>query len=197
MRTQTIVKEIYTFDELSDEAKQAAIEWYRSGDEFEFAAESVIDDCKEIASLIGIDTDHIYYSGFCSQGDGACFTGDYRYKKGALKAVMCYAPLDTKLHGVVKQLQAIQARHFYSLTASVAHRGHCYHEFCTDIDVNDKRDIDVSPDTESDLKDTLRYFMQWIYSRLESEYEYIQSYEYCIEGIQANEYEFYGNGSVA
>ena len=196
MRTQTIVKEIYTFDELSGKAKQAAIDWYRSGDEFEFEVEEVMEDCTELAKLIGIDIYNIYYSGFWSQGDGACFTGDYRYKKGALKAVKAYAPLDTELHGIVKQLQAIQARHFYGLSAYVVHRGHYYHELCTHIDVYRTWEIAVSDDTESDIKDTLRSFMRWIYSRLESEYEYTQSEEYCIEGITFGGYEFDVNGRI-
>jgi hypothetical protein len=75
---------VYQFDELSDEAKEKAREWYRQGNvTTRFWSECTIDDAKEIGKLLGMDIDNIYFSGFWSQGDGACFEG----KTGKYKLV--------------------------------------------------------------------------------------------------------------
>ena len=44
--------------------------------------ESTFDDAKAIGALMGMDIDGIYFSGFCSQGDGACFEAGLSYRKG-------------------------------------------------------------------------------------------------------------------
>ena len=44
------------------------------------------------------------FSGFYSQGDGASFSADYRYKKGCLKAVKQHQVADKSFcfkHGVI------------------------------------------------------------------------------------------------
>lgn len=78
MRTET--REIFKFDELSDEAKEKAREWWRhisSGDSFD--AECTIDDFCRYARILGFDvgTSEVQFSGFWSQGDGASFSGQF------------------------------------------------------------------------------------------------------------------------
>jgi hypothetical protein len=89
---------VYRLEELSDAAKDKARAWYRQvgfdHDWFEF----VYDDFERICSILGIDLKTvpvrlygggtrqkpcIWFSGFWSQGDGACFEGRYRHAKGA------------------------------------------------------------------------------------------------------------------
>jgi len=135
MLTKTV--NLYTFEELGEDTKRKAIEklydintecgWW----DWDF------DNFKTIAALIGIDIDKIYFSGFFSQGDGACFEGSYSYKKGGLKALIEYAPQDECLHGIARNLQATQRKAFYQLSANVSHRGHYYHERSTIISVSD------------------------------------------------------------
>ena len=76
MRIETTTQNVYTFNELSDTAKESARDWYRS-DPFPDWHEFVIDGAKEVGALLGIEIDNIWFSGFSSQGDGACFTGSY------------------------------------------------------------------------------------------------------------------------
>lgn len=201
---KTIEKTVYNFDELSDEAKEKAREWLRSGNDFSFHAECVIEDAKTIAALMGIDIERVYYRGFCSQGDGACFEAEYSYKKGSVKAVIKYAPLDTDLHRLVKALAQLQKRNFYQLSASVKHRGHYYHEQCTEIDVLRNGEYLFSTSysyvkgSESDgaaLVILLRDFMQWIYKQLEKENDYQNSDEVTDENILANGYTFLEDGT--
>lgn len=185
---------IYTFEELTNEAKEAARNWYREVSSSDtFWSEYVINDAKSIAALMGIDIDQVYWSGFWSQGDGASFTGSYTYKKGAVKAVKSYAPQDQGLHRIAQELQDIQRPNFYRLMASISQRGHYQHENTMYVSVD--RDGDYASDETTDqLLDIFRQYAQWIYSRLEAEYEYQNSDEVIDEALIANEYEFTTDG---
>ena len=191
---RTIEKTIYQFDELSEKAKEKAREWYRSipGD---YYAENVFQYAATIANILGIDDLEIYYSGFWCQGDGACFEGDYCYKAGAAKAIREYAPHDTELHRIADELQAVQRKNFYQLTATCAHSGRYYHEYCMTVDVY--RSDDKTHDAGDDITELMRYFARWIYRQLETEYDYQNSDEVIDETIIENEYEFYENGERA
>ena len=209
---RTIEKTVYKFDELSETAKQKAIENYRiSNDDFEFRSGDIIRNCADIAELFGLDIRQkagrngenktiwlpsVYYSGFCSQGDGACFEGGYSYNKGALKAVKAYAPNDTELHSIVKSLQDIQKRYFYGLRASTAHKGHYYHEHCMTIDVEHIKGIDIPESVQEDIAECLRDFARWIYKRLDTEWECINTDEYISEELGAMDCEFYDDGEM-
>lgn len=186
---------VYTFDELSDRAKEKARDWWREGALNYEWWEFVYADAKNVAELFGLDIEHIWFSGFASQGDGACFEGGYRYKKGALAAVKAYAPQDTDLHDIVKALQDAQRKAFYKLGANTAHRGRYYHSWCMDVDVCnlDDRWRDIGT-LEDDVRDALRDFADWIYKQLETEYEYQMSDEQVDETIRANEYTFTEDG---
>lgn len=205
---RTIEKTVFQFDELSDDAKEKAREWYREGDEF--YSECVYEDAATIADILGIDLQQrpvklmngqtrydpaIYYSGFWSQGDGACFEGSYRYKAGAARAIREYAPQDAELHRIADQLQDVQRRNFYRLRATCEHSGHYYHSGCMSVDIY--RNDDRPHDAEDDITQLLRDFADWIYDRLEDEYEHQSADETVDWNIRANEYEFYENGEIA
>lgn len=193
MKTKTI--NVYQFSELSDSAKQKALDWYRSADDFTFDSECILDDAKETALLLGIDIDKIYYSGFSSQGDGASFIGSYKYKKNTLPEVKAMFPNNAELQRIAKALQDVQRKNFYRLTANVSHRGHYYHSGCMVVSVEDSnnqyRDIGSA---EDDVTQALRDFADWIYSNLEKQYEWVNQDEQVEENILANEYEFDENG---
>ena len=141
----------------------------------------------------------IFFSGFSSQGDGACYEGNYSYKKGALKAVKEYAPQDEKLHSIVKRLQDLQRKYFYRIQASTKHQGHYYHEYCMNIDAEYENPraygSNYLPATDHDeLTEILRNFAKWIYKQLETEDDYLNSDEAIDETIRGNDWEFYENG---
>ena len=131
----TIETQAFAYEELNEEAKENAREWYKRGELNQDWHEYIYDDAKACAALLGINIDKIYFSGFYSQGDGACFDGSYSYKKGALTAIKAYAPLDTTLHEIARELQAIQKPAFYRLCAEVEHSGRYYHENCTEFTI--------------------------------------------------------------
>jgi hypothetical protein len=190
----------YKYDELSDEAKKRVIEknWSINVGYQDWRG-YVIEYAKTIGALMGIDIVQGFYSGFSSQGDGACVEGYYAYKKGSVKAVMEYAPKDRELHRIVRELYQVQRNSFYRLTAQVSPRGYGCHEYCTDIDVSmyDHRDNDLlTGEKEEAIKELLRDYMRWIYRQFERKYEHITSKEAIEETIRANEYEFDENGNI-
>jgi hypothetical protein len=189
---------LFEFDELSDEAKEKAREWFREGNLDYDWWDSTFDMAKEAGKYIGIDVDDIRFSGFWSQGDGASFSGSYEYRKGGEKALKADFSQDAELHAIAKGLTAIQRRYFYQLGASISFSfgwNYC-HERCTSIDVWDKRDCDTDlADAEETVSELLRDFMRWIYRQLEAEYEWLQADEQVDEGMRANGYTFNEDGT--
>lgn len=194
---RTLETTVYSFEELNEAAQEKAIQRYREADPLDYEWwDFVYEDAKRLGALIGIEIDRIYFSGFWSQGDGACFEGSYSYKKGGVKALKCEAPLDEELHKVAADLQEVQRRAFYKLEATVTHTGRYYHEHSTSIHVFGERARWAEDAEEEGISEALRDFMCWIYSYLESEYEYLTSDEAIRETLIANEYEFDEDGGL-
>lgn len=213
---------VYSFDELSETAKEKARDWYRqaTSDDFsQFGAESALEDANRMATMLGIDiSTHmvklmgggtrqdptIYYSGFCSQGDGASFSGTYAYKAGSVQAVAKEAPTgdgkafkgNNELNRIARELQAIQRPHFYRLQASISASGRSLSHFIG-VDVERSDSVNVPSEDVDALTELIRDFADWIYRQLEREYEYLQSNESVDESIRANEYEFTEHGGRA
>lgn len=193
MRTLTTVTDVYQYEELSDKAKEKARDWYLDGQEFEF--DFVIEDAKTIGLILGIEIDKVLFTGFSSQGDGACFEGTYKHKKDALKNIMEHAPKDLELHQIAKELEKLQSDNNFELSATVKQTDNrifrYYHENATYIEVfKDTEEKWDYTETEKEVAELLRDFMKWIYKSLEAENDYQQSKEYVEENIKANEYEF-------
>lgn len=188
----------YDFAELNDKAKAHAIDKLRdlNVDHADWH-EATFEDAKTCAKLIGIDISCIYYTGFWSQGDGACFDGSYSYAKGGAAALKEHAPLDTELHRIATELQTLQRGACYGLCASTKHRGHYYHDGCMEIDVGDSDRCPMTNEQEQELKDLLRSFARWTYAQLEREYIYLTSDESVRECIEANEYQFDTEGNLS
>lgn len=197
MRTETITLNIFQFDELTEQAKEKARQWYRDASAQDEWWDFVVEDAGTIAALMGWPIDNLYFSGFWSQGDGACFVGRMGYAKGCAKAVKSYAPKDTELQRIAAEWQALQARHFYKLSAVVTKTDHRYsHENTVGFDVY--RDGEwAGADLESAVIEIGRDFMQWAYRQLEKEYEWLNADEQVDDNIRANEYEFDENGARA
>lgn len=211
---QTVKIEIFEFDELSEPAKQKARDWYReasAGDNY--FAESVIEDAGTIAATLGIELKNtvtltgskqrqepaIYWSGFSSQGDGASFEGVYIYKPGALAKIKAHAPKDSRLHTIAEDLQAVQKRYGYRLSAVIKTCGQYSHSGTMQIEVgyNAGTGRDVEPGAIGTLQESLRGFADWIYAQLEQEYYYHSADAQVDESIRANEYEFLASGKRA
>ena len=193
---KTLEISLFTAAELSPAARAKALQKWQETNEYD--CEFVRDDAQQIAEIFGVSDFNMQYSGFGSQGDGACFTGRYSYAKGAPKAIREHAPLDTKLHRIADELQAIQARHFYGLTATLTHSGNYYHENSISFDVQDDRHqySPVSETAENGIVEPLRDFMRWIYKALENDYNQEQTEEVFLDQAEANDWHFDENGKM-
>lgn len=218
---RTIEVNLYKFNELYDTAKEKAREWYKSGLEVDF--DHVIDDFETIGGMLGIEfgfttvpllaggfrhKPKIFFTGFYSQGDGACFEGTYSYAEDACKNIREHAPQDEELHRIADKLNLIQGYYANKVRASITHHGRYYHEHSVEIttSIEDGLDLDddgnqvetLLMDADSDsLIDCLRDLMRWLYKRLDTENTYQHSDEVVDESIIANEYEFTEDGNIA
>jgi hypothetical protein len=159
-QTVTITSEAYSFDELDDEAKERARDWYRECiDEDDFSCE--IDEFVSICNILGIDLKtrevalmsgktrsdpNIWYSIGGCQGDGACFEGTYSHN-GDSCAKIRELNDDEKWEPVriADELNRIQSARILlgreRLTATIEKTSHRYcHENTVDIDVDDDAD---------------------------------------------------------
>lgn len=193
---KTITTPVYSFDELSDAAKAKALDWYRDG--YETDLSMTVEDFKDnIAPLFGFDVSRVFYSGFSSQGDGACFEGTWSAK--------CVTPHDrlhesinedtiTALHKRMAQLAA----QWPEATAEIEHRGHYYHEHSNAIDFDPDQTVpeDEFAGYEEEFSDIARDLMRWLYRQLEKDHEWQLSDEALTDSILAAEYDFTEDGKV-
>ncbi|WP_150293611.1 antitoxin of toxin-antitoxin stability system [Sphingobium estronivorans] len=202
--------ETYRLDELSESAKVNARCWYRETCLDDYWHDVTFDDFEQICDILGVAlrTDivrlhgggsrskpRIYFSGFWSQGDGACYEGVYSYTKDAHRRIRDHAPIDTELHRIADALRAAQSRNFYQLSADIHHRGRYYHEHSMAISVErDGTTQDMTADAEETITQALRDLACWLYARLGAEYDFLSSDEAVDQGIGANGYRFTSAG---
>lgn len=202
---------VYAIEELSETAKESARTWYRDTCLDHEWYDAVFEDFETVCRLLGVTlrtspvrltgggtraSAHVFFRGFWSQGDGACFEGTLSHAGGASRAIRAHAPKDTELHRIADALQAVQRRNFYELLTDVRHRGHYCHEHCMAIAV--ERDSPTGQEMTDDAGDTvaeaLRDLARWLYRALEREYEYLTCDAAVDEAIAVNGWTFTSDG---
>lgn len=163
---------VFTFEELSQKAKEKALQEWSNNQEFTFLEddlrEYIHEELKELGFKVeGISTSEnpsirpFYSLSYC-QGDGLMFEGVITDKKGN--------------------------------TYTIKHSGHYYHERSTDIEGVDKKgnDIDTKDFEESIYIPLCKKIAQKGYDAI----EYEQSEESFSEACEANEYTFLKDGTM-
>jgi hypothetical protein len=190
---------VFDFEELGEEARQKAIDSHRN------FLQGVIDlDCetgefKRLLEMYGFSDVKVYYSGFWSQGDGASFTGRYRYKAGALKAIKAEFT-GTWFMDVIEYLgllDGINKKCFYSLQYAIDSNSRYCH--ANTMQVNSLEDCRGDRDFskhEDDITEYVRGIANEFYYLLEKSYNSQFTDEAVIESLECNEYEFYENGEM-
>ena len=168
--------------------------------------DGVYDVFKADMDAIGIEVDKMYFSGFWSQGDGACFEGRVFSWEDFLPSLGYADP-------------ALIALADTGWKFGVEHKGHYYHENCTrfdaclnTLDSNDAYDDDdfahvFSPykseiqtaawmalianykrlDLEEEFEEAFKGHMRDLYNRLEVEYDHLTSDESVLAALDAND----------
>ena len=187
MRTETIVKTYKTFLELTEAEQKKAIEENRDFNLDHDWWTLSFEDFTNIGSIMGIDIENIFFSGFCSQGDGACFTGDFQYQKGFLEKIKNYLPSDSELLRIAEKLQLAHRKSFYRVGGRISHNRRYLYAESINVDLDSDCDTEKNHDA---FFEVLVDFGNWIYKRLENEYYYLQSDECIKQDLISNEVEF-------
>lgn len=201
---------LYQFNELSAKAKETAREWWRELEGQDFTPD--YEDFKQIAEILGIEFarrpyntvegktgyETAIYWGLNTQGSGASFQGSYRFSKDCLTRIKEFAPQDEKLHKIAEELAEPQARYQNNLTALISTgRGHEVHSGAMElefVEVGNDTSIDVPLEDEKALLKLLRDFADWMYRRIDADWDYQMSDEHVDEMLQEKEYWFTADG---
>lgn len=206
-RTETITKTYYKFSELSEQAQAKAIEKEQEYQGVTWSDYALDHDCFHAAGkILGIDIDNIYFSGFWSQGDGACFEGSYQYKADMPKKIREEFPTATDLHEIADTLEEAQ-RVLGDTSSANAYAEDRYMRTRVGVEAadmweEDLQDCGVDPAQADDAVDSVRQALQdfahWIYKSLEEDYEYATSEENARERLEDCEeiYEYDEDGSL-
>ena len=202
MTTKTV--NLYTFNELSDSAKEKARNWWREGNNDDtFWSECTIDEAKEQAKNMGFDVEEILWSGFSSQGNGACFTGrwnsnDFGPEKvadgwGESDSTAKIKQIGSAFGEFSKQYPELQVK--ISPTDRYCHVRSVDYDFYV-FDQETGEEIDRPENfSEKDFKESCVDLFQWIYRQLEKDWDYNNSDECVDENITNNDYTFLADGT--
>lgn len=126
---QIVEVAVFGLSELSEDARDKARDWYRQNMDGDDWFEFIYDDFAAVCAILGVSLKTrsvslmdggtrlkplIYFRGFESQGDGACFEASYSYRKDASRELRAHAPVDAELHRIADVLQTISAGIFTS-----------------------------------------------------------------------------------
>jgi hypothetical protein len=199
----------FTFDELSERAKEKVRGRYRETQlDYEWW-EYVYEDAVTLGALIGIEVGtnrsapkngksytepDISFSGFCNQGDGCCYSGTLHIDQlqgcEAKVKAECSDPL---LLSIARDGEALFRD---ILVARVAQRmqGVASEDAMTEYSrfsiIGNSRYYATCTDNDDeqfDLDDYVSSFADWIYGRLEAEHDYLMSDECIDESIKQYE----------
>lgn len=200
----------FKFEELSDEAKERARQEF-----LEFEApfhdfDSVISDAVQAAACLGIDIsdNDIRWSGFHCQGDGASFSGSYKYRPDYAETLQGYAPTDRTLAELGKRLAVLQVPIVLTYGAPAEakiciRQSHYSHSGCMDaeprFDGDDEAELFSQADyahLEEQFTSIFRDFADWIYKQLDMENDYLQSDERVDEALEGGDTRYTESGAI-
>jgi hypothetical protein len=202
---KTIRVKVYQYNELSEAAKAKARDWWLSLDTFD--AEGLVSEFKAFLEDIGFAEVDVHYSGFGSQGDGACFDFkglDFKKFSEAGDGWGSYSELHriTAAHGpnrkdIRNACRITDCLEAWSVRTSFAHHYSHSKTRWAEVSYCGRRSRCLEA-LEIRLKDMLTTFCREasedFYSSLEKEYDYTRSEEYVAEAMEANDYTFTKDG---
>ena len=197
------------YKELSDTAKEHAFEQFQeyavSGD-YDWW-ENTMEYWVEKLEALGIHTslEQMHFSGFGSQGDGACFTGSINLKefleahpeilRQHVNLYMAVVPFDTR-GAACEYFDLELTRHGstnYNHEKSV-HLGSWDLNILPELDNDEGEDYELyMMEADSDITEQCREYMRQLYRELEAEHEYWQSLECFLESVDYKDFDEQGD----
>jgi hypothetical protein len=219
---RTISVNLFRINELSAEAKEKALEKHRDWNVQDEWYDFVVDAWKEKLDAIGFEHAEIHFSGFSSQGDGACFDAHCNmdkllksyYPKELVDFIVEYFDLSAKINTVNHHYSHENTRDFNLVWD-------CPNSFVKVMDVsteslplligtveeyaqklldirirNQIGPIDLK-EFEKDIEENRTSLCRELYRELEDAYESLTTDEAVTESLEANEKEFTEDGKDA
>ena len=197
MRIEIIEKKVYSFEDLAqnEELKKNVLAkhqdinidsciWY----------ECIIEDQKERLNNLGFLDSEIFFSGFCSQGDGACF----ECKSFDIDKLLISTNFTEKQKKIIKKVDDLGC---LEMTISKNNYGYHYsHEktryFTAYFTGEHKRIQALISDFDKQIEQLRLNASGEIYSKLDQQYYFLQEEKQILETLECNEYEFNIDGSI-
>lgn len=143
---------------------------------------SIEDFCERICPHFGLSVcpEDVSFSGFWSQGDGASFTGLFYLSDVSLANLKADVPTEVELHDLVEELAELATAH-PEIQGSVTRLSSRYSHSNTMIIgewssnnsyCDEHTEAFASADAETTLLSIFRQLADWLYRRLEEEYNY-------------------------
>jgi hypothetical protein len=183
---------LYQFKELSKEAQAKALETYRDiNTDYEWY-DYIFEEWKEKLKKLGYEDAEILFSGFGSQGDGACFTAEV-YLKHWLKK----HKLEKKYKKLFQEADDVKItikhswRYSYSSSTDVDYEWYGDAERLTDkLEDNILEVIELIKEEREKLGDK-------IYKELDDTYYNLIGDEAIADTLEVNEYDFTDDGKIS
>lgn len=178
--------QIFSFEELSPEAQEVALEQFRNDVSNGAIPEiydhdPLIEGMKEELAEIGIESVDVFYSGFWSQGDGLCFTGEVKNVKLFSESL---GLLNLKYWDIINfRRMSTRYNHENTIETDLRIDWHAEESF--------KK---VWNDLFEKIEDWRKSKCREFYNRLEKHYDYCSSDEVVKEELIEREYHFLENG---
>lgn len=198
MQTITRTYNVYKFDELTDEAKQKALETYSDYNDFDGMLDGSVDCIEEMLFERGFDDVDVRYDISYSQGSGASFTaGSVDIKKW-----LAYYKLEHKFTILLDYLDDVYAN-------IRSGSSHYYHEKTTSSNVETDFEYldELTDDQHNKLNEETEFLVKildedveetnrMIYKTLLDDYEAQTSEDAIIESFEANDVVFTEDGKI-
>jgi len=184
METATVTTQLFKFESMEDFNFPAAekivenecerIEQWWDADWFKY-------DFETIAKILGFSVEDFNYTGFYSQGDGACFTGIWsKPDKDPVEEIKDYAPKDKVLHRLAKSVKEIdECLEWVEIERESSRYHHSNTMYVKDWECNDKcgKEYDECDEEAEFVLSIAKELADWAYERLEADFKYRTSEE--------------------
>jgi len=167
----SIEVEVFDYDQLPDSVKKRLLQEESESLAEIWQCDHLVEEFKELLEEIGFMEPKVWYSGFGSQGDGACFDADVDFEK------VCKHLGITCEDGDEWVCEVLKINHHYS------------HERARRIELNNGGIADdVVIKLEAQIEELRLKLCKDFYKLLEDDYGYQTSEETCLEGLRSRGY---------
>lgn len=183
---KTVTVKTYSFNELNQEAKKKALEtFWNINVDYEGWDDFIIEEYQGKLEELGYTEAKILYSGFYSQGDGACFEATIDIQKW-----LTSHKLGNKYRALYNEAE--------NISVCLKHSGHYYHSLMTQLDYGI---MDLSDKAQSQFDEVEKMILiereelgNEIYRALDNAYCNLTEEKAVTETIEANDYQFLEDG---